>query len=181
MSRTPLREAFRRLSAEGWLERIPNHGVRVKGWSVHDLEEIYDARVLIEPYLTGEAAASISAAQINALRTLACVMRTVMMEESSIQLTDKWVAANEEFHQIILSASGNARLHEVLIKMKEILLVKRTFNSYDDEERKISVQQHFELVDALEMRDSDWAAAVMKSHILRARRTVLTKLAQQIC
>jgi DNA-binding GntR family transcriptional regulator len=63
--------------------------------------------------------------------------------------------------------------------MKEIPLVKRTFNSYDDEARQRSIQQHFELVEAMENRDSDWVEAVMKSHILRAKKSVIRKLTQQ--
>jgi DNA-binding GntR family transcriptional regulator len=179
VSRTPVREAFRRLGAEGWLEVIPNRGVRVKSWSIHDVEEIFDARALIEPYLSRQATTRISAAELVTLRELAVAMRDIVATTASAKVIDKWFVANEEFHQIISLASGNSRLNDTLNVMKEIPLVKRTFNSYDDEARQRSIQQHFELVEAMENRDSDWVEAVMKSHILRAKKSVIRKLTQQ--
>lgn len=174
-----MREAFRRLGAEGWLEVIPNRGVRVKSWSIHDVEEIFEARVLIESYLSRQAATRISAVELAALRGLAVAMRDIVATTASAKVIDKWFVANEEFHQIISSASGNSRLNHTLNVMKEIPLVKRTFNSYDDDARQRSIQQHFEMVEAMENRDPEWVEAVMKSHILRAKKSVIRKLTQQ--
>ena len=179
VSRTPVREAFRRLGAEGWLEVIPNRGVRVKSWSIHDVEEIFEARALIEPYLSRQATTRISAVELAALRELAVAMRDIVALTSSVKVMDEWFVANEEFHQIISSASGNSRLNNTLNVMKEIPLVKRTFNSYNDDARQRSIQQHFELVEAMENRDPEWVEAVMKSHILRAKKSVIRKLTQQ--
>jgi DNA-binding GntR family transcriptional regulator len=53
VSRTPVREALRRLDADGWVETRPNYGVRVKAWTLQDAREIFEARLLVEPYLAG--------------------------------------------------------------------------------------------------------------------------------
>lgn len=176
VSRTPVREAFRRLGAEGWLEVRPNQGARVKTWSVRDAEEIFEARLLIEPYLAGCAATRIDAAQIQTLTALADEMREVAKQKSTAESTEQWFAANARFHGIITESAGNARLNEALRFMKEVPLIKWTFDNYSAEDRERSVRQHFEIVQAIMHRDSAWAEAIVKCHILAAQKSVLANL-----
>jgi len=176
VSRTPVREAFRRLGAEGWLEIKRNQGVRVTTWSIQDVEEIFEARALIEPYLVGRAVARISADNLMQLKALALEMQRVVRLEQDHATLDLWFEANREFHQILTSACGNARLNQLLNLMKEVPLIKWTFNNYKDSDRELSVLQHLEMVDAIEQRDAAWAEAIMRSHILRAHRSVISKL-----
>lgn len=81
-------------------------------------------------------------------------------------------AANSAFHNLLVEAAGNSRLHRILQVMIEIPVVKRTFQSYTSEESQRSVAHHYEIIAALEAGDSDWAAAIMRSHILAGRHAV---------
>lgn len=176
VSRTPVREAFRRLGAEGWLEIRPNQGARVRVWSVRDVEEIFEARALIEPYLAGCAVARISPEDVEVLHGLATEMRAIAHAIDEDGALEKWFVANRAFHEILTSASGNARLNQTLNLMKEIPLIKWTFRNYTEEDRERSVQQHSEIVEAIKSGDREWAESTMKSHILAARQSVLQKL-----
>ncbi|QIE26721.1 HTH-type transcriptional repressor RspR (plasmid) [Caballeronia sp. SBC1] len=179
VSRTPVREAFRRLGAEGWLEVKPNHGVRVKSWSIRDVEEIFEARVLIEPYLTGRAASGIAAPELATLRALADEMLEIAKHPITPELAAQWFAANRTFHDIITGAAGNGRLDQSLRSMKDVPLIKWTFDIYSDDDRARSARQHIEIVDALESRDAVWAEAVMTCHIRAAQKSVVEKFRQE--
>ncbi|BAO91330.1 GntR family transcriptional regulator [Caballeronia cordobensis] len=175
VSRTPVREALRRLDAEGWVETRPNYGVRVKAWTLQDAREIFEARLLVEPYLAGRAALAIGAADIVRLKALADAMLAITQHPSTPETCEAWFTANGEFHAIITAAANNARLDRSLRSMKETPLIKWTFDTYSDEDRERSARQHFEIVLALEQRNAAWAEAVTRCHILAAEKAVLDR------
>src|SRR3712207_4280762 len=61
VSRTPAREALRRLQAEGFVRVVPNQGAIVTDWTEADIEEIFELRAMLEPYGAYRAAARITA------------------------------------------------------------------------------------------------------------------------
>lgn len=165
ISRTPVREAFRRLDAEGWLEILPHQGVRVSSWSHRDIEEIFEMRVLLEAYIAKRAAARIQKEDIQRLKAHNRKMEALLTQHSAEAL-DQRLAANSEFHNVLIQVAGNSRLRRLLPAMIEIPVVKRTFESYTPEENRRSVAHHYEIIAALEAGDGDWAEAIMRSHIL---------------
>ncbi|HXZ07031.1 MAG TPA: GntR family transcriptional regulator [Paraburkholderia sp.] len=175
VSRTPVREALRRLDAEGWVETRPNYGVRVKAWTLQDVREIFEARLLIEPYLASRAALHISTPDIERLKTLADVMLAITQRPSTTASCEAWFTANGEFHAIVTAAANNARLDRSLRSMKETPLIKWTFDTYRDEDRERSARQHFEIVFALEQRNAAWAEAITRCHILAAEKAVIDR------
>jgi DNA-binding GntR family transcriptional regulator len=175
VSRTPVREALRRLDAEGWVETRPNYGVRVKAWTLQDAREIFEARLLIEPHLAGRAALHIGDADIARLKALADAMIATTQRPSTPESCEAWFAANGEFHAIITAAANNARLDRALRSMKETPLIKWTFDTYGDADRERSARQHVEIVAALEQRNPAWAEAITRCHILAAEKAVLDR------
>lgn len=177
VSRTPLREAFRRLISEGWLENVPNQGVRVSTWSHTDLEHIFDIRVRLEPYLTGCAVGRLDADQLLALETYAddIARFSNTSGETAIQ---KRTQANHQFHKTLLTASGNPRAVAILNNLVELPLVIWTFRQFTPQETARSNAHHYEIVEAARARDAQWAESVMLSHILAAKNTVISRLTQ---
>ncbi|MFF7705910.1 FCD domain-containing protein [Pseudomonas sp. NPDC007930] len=173
VSRTPVREAFRRLGAEGWLEVLPHRGARVKQWSVRDIEEIFEARALIEPYLAAQAAHHLGQGQLDELLALAEHMAALNASGDPQAVTEAWFAANKRFHDVINEGAGNRRLLASLQALKEVPLIKWTFATFGQADRARSVRQHFELVQALRARNPQWVEAVMRSHLLAAQASVL--------
>ena len=165
VSRTPVREALRRLTAEGLVSHERNRGVRVASWSAHDLEEIFSLRSVLEPW--GSAlAAERGVADTDELDELAHRMdRAAMGVAPDVETI---TLLNNRFHRLILEASGNARLVTLVASVVEVPLVSRTFSRYGPESLRRSVAHHHEIVSALKAHDPVWAESVMRSHVRSA-------------
>lgn len=171
LSRTPVREAMRRLDAEGLISLIPNRGAFVARWTREEIEQIYELRVLLEAFAARVAAERATDEQIATLRELADKMATAAQSDTIDH--GEIAAVNGDFHRGVLEACGNNRLRELLGSLTEMPLVLSTFRNYTRAELRRSAAQHRELVDAIAARDPDWANSVMTAHIRSARHTLV--------
>ncbi len=168
VSRTPVREALRRLDAEGLVEFMPNRGAHVASWSDDDLREIFALRALLESFGARLAAARIDHETLAGLRELCDAMDLALTGEGPDQV-ERVAELNNQFHQGVLAASGSNRLPLLLSSLVEAPLVYRTFRRYSAEQVARSMSHHRELLAALEIGDGEWAESVMRSHVLAAR------------
>lgn len=175
LSRTPVREAMRRLHAEGLIRFIANRGAFVTLLDEREIFKIYDLRVVLEGYAAETAAKEAADAQIDDLEALAREM-TAAVERSPAPAIDQVAQLNSAFHRLIVTAAANSRLETALASIVEMPLVLRTFLRYSHDELRRSMNQHLELVEALRARDGLWARSVMSSHILAGRNTLLRSL-----
>lgn len=171
LSRTPVREAMRRLDAEGLIKLIPNRGAFVARWSEDEINHIYELRVLLESFAAQTAADRISEEERDHLGELADEMSR-LVEQRPIDV-DAIAEVNNRFHKGLLEACGNTRLRDLLGTITEVPLQLSTFRRYSVDELRRSAAQHAELVAALHARDPDWARSVMTAHIRSARHTLL--------
>ncbi|MEX2562663.1 MAG: GntR family transcriptional regulator [Nitriliruptoraceae bacterium] len=168
VSRTPVREALRRLAAEGMVDFLPNRGAHVASWTESQLEEIFELRGLLEGHAASRSATRISAEELAQLSRLADAMEATA-EERSDSASFEIAQLNNEFHQLILGASGSRHLETATLSIVQIALVHQTFARYTPRALERSFAHHRELIDALTAGDADWARSVMQSHILAAR------------
>jgi DNA-binding GntR family transcriptional regulator len=172
VSRTPVREALRRLHAEGLVQFEPNHGAVVALFGREEAEEIFELRALLEPISARRAAERASSATIAELRSLA----EQQLAESTRRTGDYLVRIgqlNDRFHRLIQAAAQSVRLEKTLAGLIEAPLILRTFGQYTPAELIRSADQHLELVQAFETRDPVWAHGIMAAHILAGRATYL--------
>jgi DNA-binding GntR family transcriptional regulator len=172
VSRTPVREALRRLTADGLVVLGANRGAQVVSYTDDDLAEIFDLRALLESHAHALAADLIDAAAIEHLRELAEAMEELGPKRSA-RSRDRIAELNREFHGTIVRASGSTRLVSLLQQVVQVPLVHRTFHRYTPEALARSFDHHRELIAALEARDGAWAGAVMRSHVHAARAALL--------
>jgi len=168
VSRTPVREALRRLQAEGYVTASANQGAVVAEWTAEDMNDVFELRALLEPYGAARAATRISAEGIAQLRELA----DSQYRESEIRdagFIERLGELNSRFHRLVQAFSGNVRLSKLMPVLVEAPLVLKTFARYSPAELLRSAQHHLEIVSALEAHDAEWAAAVMRAHILAAQ------------
>ncbi|HEY0942167.1 MAG TPA: GntR family transcriptional regulator [Steroidobacter sp.] len=168
VSRTPVREALRKLHAEGLLEFIPHQGAIVTEWTPEDREDVYELRATLEAYGAARAARRINPEGIAELRQLAedQYHETLAKPEGYLERVG---ILNSQFHRRIHQFAGSPRLVTALASLIEAPMMLRTFTTYQDEDLIRSASHHLEIVRALEARDGDWSAALMRSHILGAR------------
>ncbi len=171
MSRTPVREALRRLAAEAHLVLEPHLGATVQGWSRHDLEEIFELRKHLEGLAAELAALHASPEQIDQLHDLAvAVEQAAEHRDSELGLL---MEANDRFHRLLVEASGFRRLARLTDMLIEAPLQVRTYHRYDERAMRRSLMHHFELVEAIRARDPRWARAVMTAHVQAGRQVMM--------
>ncbi|GIF66619.1 GntR family transcriptional regulator [Asanoa ishikariensis] len=169
VSRTPVREALRRLAAEGLVDITPNKGARVIDYPRQDLEKIFEIRAHVEGLAARSAAESASTADIDRLDELA----TVLKERSEAGDLDEVYRLNAAYHATLNGLSGSAVLISTVGHLIHSAVLLRTLHSFDPAARQRSVNHHLEIVAALRARDPDWAEAVMRAHLLSARASLL--------
>lgn len=173
VSRTPVREALRALSSQGLVEILPNRGARVARWSVQDLEEIYELRVMLESHAARRAAGRMSTADVDVLTELCEQMEGCAQRGSKHDLLEL-SELNFRFHRRILDAADSPRLATMLASVVQVPLVMRTFIRYSPEALARSMGHHRELAAAMRAGAPDWAGSVMRSHIIAARTVLVS-------
>lgn len=168
VSRTPVREALRRLDAEGLVEFTPNLGAVVTVWSDADADEVFDLRAMLESYGARRATLRATPEQVAELKSLAETQYRESVDRASGHL-ERIAELNSRFHRRLQEAAASTRLSRALAALIEAPLMMRTFQIYTPEDLERSAMHHLEIVRALEARDPEWAASVMLSHVHAAR------------
>jgi DNA-binding GntR family transcriptional regulator len=166
VSRTPVRDALRRLEVELYAVRTPGGRLVVADWDSDDVAEIFALRAMLEGHAAARAARRVTPAQLAELRQCnAAIEAAVALPQPDIA---RFLAENRRFHDIILSASASARLSTMLAGLVEQPIVRRTATRYDRADLARSAHEHGQLIQAFAAHDEDWARAVMTAHIRRA-------------
>ena len=174
VSRTPVREALHRLEMEGLIRFVPNQGAFVTRWGNAEAEETFELRAMLESFGARLCAERATDEQIATLRELAEQQLAESRDKGRGYL--KRVAdLNSQFHELLLEATASKRLRASMSTLSNAPLVFQTFRDYSGDDLIRSARHHLELVDALEARNADWAASVMRGHIYAAR-SVFRKL-----
>ncbi|WP_224400987.1 GntR family transcriptional regulator [Pseudonocardia sp. ICBG1034] len=170
VSRTPVREALRRLASEGLVELQPKRGAVVATFALAHLDEVTECRAALEGTAARRASSRISAEQLTRLAALDNEMRALAAERSPAAL-DKIGEFNKEFHGTVLVAAASPSLEMLLANLAVVPLVRRTFRHYSPEALERSMSGHHELVDALRAGSAEWAESVIRAHIWSAAST----------
>ncbi len=166
VSRTPVRDALRRLETELYVVRSDSQRVFVADWSHDDVDEMFALRGMLEAHAAARAALRFDPVRLDALR--ACNERieaAVMREQPDI---GAFLDGNRAFHRIIIDTADSPRLAATLATLVEQPVVRRTAMRYGRDQLAQSAREHRELILAFGAKDHNWAQAVMTSHIRRA-------------
>jgi len=169
VSRTPVREAVRRLEDELLLVRSDTKRLFVADWSRDDIEEMFALRQMLECHAAERAAQRLSREQIADLEALNQGLKAAV--EQSAPDVARFLDANRAFHEVIIDAAHSPRLGQLLARLVEAPVVLRTARTYTQDDLRQSARDHDELIAAFAARDPDWARAVMGSHLRRAFHT----------
>jgi DNA-binding GntR family transcriptional regulator len=168
ISRTPLREALRRLAAEGLVEFSPNRGAQVSELRAEDVRSSYEARLILEPGAARLAAVRRPGGRLTAMR------EAIEAERRSAD-TAAAFNASRDFHLGLVAASGN----DHLLRLAEALWVSHLglpiFERQAEESGRVEsdVSDHQRILDAVEGGDPDLAEALTRRHIASALDAVL--------
>ncbi len=168
VSRTPVREAMRRLEAEGLIHFVPNQGAFVRRLARDEARHIFELRARLESLAVRLAADNASDQQRKTLQQLAERQLSVSQTRRRGYL-NRITELNTQFHETLIEAANSDLLRASLAPLGNLPIVLQTFRDYSSEDLERSARHHVEIASAISEGDPDWAAAVMRTHIYAAR------------
>jgi DNA-binding GntR family transcriptional regulator len=186
VSRTPVREALRKLQAQNLVDLIPNQGARIRVLTLSELGEVYAVRAELEGFAASLAAATISAEQVSRLESIQADLEAVVADlflPADKRAFDSTINAqitqfNEDFHAIIREAAGNGLLDRMINDLQRHFpkdYVWRTTRSAS-EIKAINVAEHRKILRALKRNDPAAAQSTMTGHVQHAGAILLHHL-----
>jgi DNA-binding GntR family transcriptional regulator len=181
ISRTPVREAIRRLVHEGLLEQLPRYGTIVRTPDRRDIVELYELREALEGYAVGRAAAGIAAKNLallaqlcDEINRLGAGLRRSGKPALEGELMEQFLAADLAFHMVIVRAAGNGRL---LKTVSESRVLTRVIGMKRQEHTAVVVEEtyryHSRILRALRRGDAKAAHELLVDHIRRSKEEAL--------
>lgn len=169
VSRTPVRDALRRLEAELFIRRSDTQRSFVADWSPDDIEQAFELRGMLESHAARRAAERIEPGQLTELKAAnLAVHRAITAANPDV---GGFLVHNRRLHAGVIAAARSPRLTAMLARVVEAPIVWRTVENFGSGDLLRSHREHDELLAALERRDSVWAGSVMATHIRRAFHT----------
>lgn len=174
ISRTPLREALKVLTAEGLLRHEPRRGCFVAEITESDLDQIFPVIALLEGRCAFEAASAASDADITALEQL----HDKLNRAARARRISDYYAVNHAIHEAIIALANNRWLAQVIGDLRKILKLARQQQLHAPGRLEQSLSEHMAVFAALKARDAEGAEAAMRTHLTR-QRVALRELARQ--
>lgn len=173
MSRTPVREAMLLLAAQGLVEVRPRRGMRVLPLSAHDMAEVYDILIELEG-LAAERAAErhLSAEELGALEAALTEMESALEADDRI----RWAEHDQQFHDMLVSLSGNRRLTELVASFNDQVRRARLLTLRLRPSPTKSNRDHRALFEAIKAGDPAYARAIHTAHRTAAKKLIIDLL-----
>jgi len=172
LSRPPVRELMRQMAGEGYIDLEANRAARVTSMNYHSLRDFFLVAPMIYIATTQLAAERASKADIDLLRRVQSEFRKATADDD----VDGRIFSNNEFH---LQIGKVARNDYLIPSLRRLLIdhgrIGRTFFRRDPaarEELEVAVEQHDQIIDAIERHDPEAAARIVRSHLDLSRRNM---------
>ncbi len=169
VSRTPVREAIRKLELEGLVAMVPRKGAYVASLSMKDIVEVFEIRGALEGLAAELAAERITEDELEELeRFLVRIMESI--ESSDLTLM---VEVDTDFHAQLYRASRNERLSQIINNLREQIQRFRKTSLSLPGRMRAALEEHKKIVEALSTRDSSLARRLAEEHIENAEHSLM--------
>ncbi|WP_405228056.1 GntR family transcriptional regulator [Lentisalinibacter sediminis] len=175
VSRTPVREALRRLEADGLVQIEPRRGGVVRQVDAAEVEEIFALGAVIEGFAAKLAAQKADAAGISALEDIVDAMGEVL-ERGDERCRSDYMNLDGRLHARIVALAESPRLSAALQQVVGVPLLAQALGRYSLDYLQQSLDQHRVVVEAIRQRNPEWAESAMRYHILAARTVMLASI-----
>jgi len=168
VSRGPVREALRRLAAEGLIEHTPNRGALVRRLTRREIQELFQIRLELEGLAARLAAESVDPSErerfANAIRPI--------FAQGARQACD-YLQENAAFHEAIMRLAGNRQLRDLSMRLHLPLILAQVGETLTPDALCASVAEHRAIAKAILASDPQAAVAAIRAHLERAARLAL--------
>lgn len=172
ISQTPVREALSMLEKENLIDREPQKGFRVRSLSVQEIEDLYDLRVALEVLSARQAAERITLHGRKRLTSLLSKVGRFIQSGNKPGILE----LEQDFHTIILEASGNRPLAEMGRAILDRIWIIQNINLLTTDHLSDAHPQHVKVFEAIQKGDSQKAGLLMASHLKSAKEFVISRL-----
>ena len=172
VSRTPVREAIRKLEMEGYVIMMPRRGTYVADLSIRDINEVFEIRTSLESLASGLAAERINEDELEKLQRLLVEIGAYIKSGDM----DSIVRTDTEFHDLLYQASRNSRLVGIISNLREQLTRFRTTSMSFPGRLKATLEEHRKIVEAIAQGDEKAARKAAEHHMEKSEQTLLTSM-----
>lgn len=172
VSRTPVREAIRKLELEGFVVMIPRKGAYVAGISMKDIADVFEIRAALEALAAGLAAERITEEELEQLERILVKIGECVKNND----LEKLIEVDTEFHETLFKASRNERLVQIVSNLREQIQRFRTASLSTPGRMKYALEEHKKIVEAVSERDVELAQTLAREHIENAENSMLEVL-----
>lgn len=172
VSRTPVREAIRKLELEGLVRMMPRRGAVVAEITIQDLEDVLEVRAALEELAVQKACEYITEDQLRDLKKAANDFKRSLEDDNLLACVETDMA----FHEIIYSAANNRRLQQMLQNIREQMYRYRLEYLKDKRMHRLLVEEHDTIRRALKKRDAVKAGSAMRTHIDNQKDSMVRSL-----
>lgn len=169
VSRTPIREALRKLELEGFIVMVPRKGAYVADISFKDIADVFEIRAALEALAAGLAAERITDEELEEMERLV----VEKAEAIANQNMERLVQVDTMFHEAIYKASRNERLTSIISNLREQIQRYRTTSLAYPGRMQRSLEEHRGIVEAIQSRDPQIAQQVAREHIENAENSMI--------
>ena len=169
VSRTPIREAIRKLEKEGLVSIEPRRGAYASDISVKDMVDVLEVREFLEGMAAGLAAKKISKDETEELKKATSAYKKAVESGN----TEEIIKEDELFHKLIVDCSGNKTLIQMINQVQELALRFRYIYYEDFSRYRNMPYEHQEILDAILSGDSEKARNIADAHVLRLKEFVI--------
>ena len=168
VSRTPIREAIRKLELEGLVLMVPRKGAEVASISEKSLREVLEVRRSLEELAIELACQKITQEQIQELEAAEAVFAEAVQKGDPMTIAE----SDESYHVVIYQSTGNGRLVQILNNLREQMYRYRLEYIKDADKRQILVVEHEHIIRAVKSHNIAEAKRAMREHIDNQQLTV---------
>lgn len=172
VSRTPIREAIRKLELEGLVVMIPRKGAAVANITEKDTKDVLEVRRTLEMFAVEVACERITEEQLVQLKEAAKEFEASKGSMDLIRIAE----TDMSFHEIIYEATHNERLVQMLNNLRENMYRYRIEYLKDPNYYDSLVKEHRDILNAIEAGDKERAGVCMRDHIDNQQFAVISKL-----
>lgn len=174
VSRTPIREAIRKLELEGLVVMIPRRGAQVASITKKDLQDVLEVRSSLEVLATELACERIDSESLDHLKAALKRFKEAL-GSSDVAVIAR---ADVDFHDVIFASTNNARLVQILNNLREQMYRYRLEYLKDFTSHERLLHEHQRLVEAIEAHDKKTAVEIIKAHIYNQEISVIKTISQ---
>lgn len=169
VSRTPIREAIRKLELEGLVVMVPRKGAEVASITSKDISDVLEIRATLEALAVKLACKKMSSSELDALQQINRNFKNAAIEKNVDILIEKDV----EFHDVIFRSADNAKLMHIINNLREQIYRFRVEYIYKMDDYSELVKEHDEIVKAMINREGKEASHIAHEHIKNQELSVL--------